>query len=43
MGHQTVPLISHHPDSSHIGFNGSRTNGMAVAAQNTPPNFVASR
>ena len=25
---------SHHPDSSHIGFDGSRTNSLAVAAQN---------
>ena len=30
---------SHHPDSSHIGFDGSRTNGMAVAAQNAPAQF----
>ena len=28
---------SHHPDSSHIRFHGSTTNGMAVAAQNAPP------
>ena len=26
-------------DSSHIGFDGSRTNGMAVAAQNAPAQF----
>ena len=30
---------SNHPDSSHIGFLGSRTNGMAVAAQNAPAQF----
>ena len=30
---------SHHPDSSHIGFDGSKTNGMAVAAQNVPAQF----
>ena len=30
---------SHHLDSSHIGFDGSRTNGMAVAAQNAPAQF----
>ena len=31
---------SHHPDSSHIGFHGSKTNGnMAVAAQNAPAQF----
>ena len=30
---------SHHPDSSHIGFDGSRTNGMAVAAQIAPAQF----
>ena len=33
MGHQTVLLITLiHP--IYIGFDGSRTNGMAVAAQN---------
>ena len=30
---------SNHPDLSHIGFHGSRTNGMAVAAQNAPAQF----
>ena len=30
---------SHHPDSSHIGSDGSRTNGMAVAAQYVPAQF----
>ena len=30
---------SHHPDSSHIRFHGSRTNGMAVVAQNAPAQF----
>ena len=30
---------SNHPDSSHIVFHGSRTNGMAVAAQNAPAQF----
>ena len=30
---------SNHPDSSHIGFHGSRTNGMAVAAQKAPAQF----
>ena len=30
---------SNHPDSSHIGFHGSRTNGMAVASQNAPAQF----
>ena len=30
---------SNHPDASHIGFHGSRTNGMAVAAQNAPAQF----
>ena len=27
---------SNHPDLPHIGFDGSRTNGIAVAAQNVP-------
>ena len=30
---------SYHPDPSHIGFHGSRTNGMVVAAQNAPAQF----
>ena len=30
---------SHHPDSSHIGFDRSRTNGMTVVAQNVPAQF----
>ena len=30
---------SNHPDSSHIGFHGSNTNGMAIAAQNAPAVF----
>ena len=37
MGHQTVPLIIQtHPihQTLYIGFDGSRTNGIAVAAQN---------
>ena len=36
---------SHHLDSSHIGFDGSRTmtNGMAVTAQNAPAQFRRER
>ena len=35
---ETVPLITQiHP--IYIGFHGSRTNGMAVAAQNAPIQF----
>ena len=31
--------FSRHPNSYHIGCRGSRTNGMAVAAQNTTAQF----
>ena len=31
---------SNHLDSSHIGFHGSRTDGMAVSAQNAPAQFL---
>ena len=37
--HGAPNCSSHHPNSSHIGFDGSRTNGMAVAAQNAPAQF----